>query len=128
MKYDIATEETSEVFATDWDIAYAYFSHGGKYRVMLINEDGKNVLQIWDTEAEEALDVESFQYGDISSVSISRDEEMMRFYVGSSATPSDLYVYDLNDGAMTQLTDVMNPEIERTDLVEAEVIRFFLLR
>jgi dipeptidyl aminopeptidase/acylaminoacyl peptidase len=52
------------------------------------------------------------------------DETLMRFYAGGSNSPSNLYVYNLETGQVTQLSDVLNPEIAAADLVKAEVIRY----
>jgi len=47
-KYDLASGEEQKVMEEDWDIAYAYFSHNGKYQVVGINEDGKNVIKVFE--------------------------------------------------------------------------------
>jgi dipeptidyl aminopeptidase/acylaminoacyl peptidase len=48
----------------------------------------------------------------------------MRFYAGGSHTPSNLYIYDLESKKQTQLSDVLNKEIEALHLVNAKVIRY----
>ncbi len=124
IQYNLETKDKSTVLEADWDVAYAYFSHGGTYRISLINEDAKNVLQVLNLKDGKEVDFPSFDNGDITNVNVSRDEEMMTFYVGSSSSPSDLYIYDLKSKEYDKLTDVLNPEINRNDLVTADVIRF----
>lgn len=124
MKYDIKSGSIEKVFEADWDIAFAYFSHGGKYQLMLVNADGKNEIRILDTETNKAVEFPAFESGDITSVSVSRDESMMSFYVGSSSTPSNLYVYDIASGVYRQLTNTLNREIDEDDLVTADVVRY----
>lgn len=124
MKYDLASKQKTKVYEDKWDVANAYFSHGGKYRVTLINEDGRNKVNVINTASGQPLAFPDFEGGDISSVNISRDESKASFYVGSSNAPSNLYVLDLGSGEATQLTDVLNPEIDKNDLVSAQVIRY----
>ena len=123
-RYDISTGEREKVHEEDWDIWYAYFSYDGKYRVMGINEDGKTVLKVTDTETGKAIDFPKFEHGDVTSVNISRGGNQMAFYVGSSSAPSDLYVYDMKTESHRQLTNSLNPEIDADHLVTAVVARF----
>ncbi len=124
VKYNIETKEKEKVMEKNWDIAYAYFSYGGKYMLTLINEDGSNVVEVKNTETEELIDFPEFENGDITSVRVSRDESMMIFYVGSSSTPSNLYIYNIETKEYKQLTEVLNEEIVKDDLVTACVIRY----
>jgi len=123
-KYDINSKEKSIEQKEEWDINYAYFSHNGKYRIMGINEDGKTVLKVTDAESGKPVRFPSYESGDVTSVGISRDETMMRFYVGSSSSPSNLYTYDLSGGDPMKLTSSLNPEINSDDLVTATVVRY----
>ncbi|MDX1630052.1 MAG: alpha/beta fold hydrolase [Fulvivirga sp.] len=123
-RYHIESGEIEKVYEADWDINFTYFSHGGTYRIMLINEDGKNEIEVLDVAKDKRVDFPEFKNGDITSVSISRDEKMMSFYVGSSNTPSNLFVYDIERGDYTQLTNTLNDEIDPDDLVTAEVVRY----
>lgn len=123
-RYDIQNGERTEVESADWDITYAYFSHGGTYRVAGINADGKTEIRLFNTTTTEAVPFPEFEAGDIQNINISRDEAQMTFYVGSSASPSNLYVYDFSSGDYQQLSNTLNPEIEANDLVTAEVVRF----
>ncbi len=123
-RYDIATGEHSDVSIKDWDISYAYFSYGGKYQVIGTNADGKTVVEVLNAESGEAVDFPDFGSGSITGVNISRDEKQMAFYVSSSASPSNLHIYDFETGEHRQLSNTLNPAIDAADLVEAEVVRF----
>lgn len=123
-KYDITTGKHSDVLKKDWDIAYAYFSRSGKYQIVGINADGKNELSILNTESNKQLDFPVIAGADITSVNISKNEELMTFYAGSSRSSSNLYLYRLSDGSFQQMTNTLNPAIHPDDLVEAEVVRY----
>jgi dipeptidyl aminopeptidase/acylaminoacyl peptidase len=48
----------------------------------------------------------------------------MTMYVNGSTSPSNLYVYNLETGENSRVTNTMNPEIDQTDLVESKVVRY----
>lgn len=124
MKYTINTDKTEKVLAKNWDISGSYFTNNGTYRVTYINDDAKNVIEVFDVEAGKNIELPNVDGKSITSVGFSKNEKLMRFYAGGSNTPSNLYVYDLTTKKQTQLTDVLNKEINPTDLVEAKVIRY----
>ncbi|WP_298239386.1 S9 family peptidase [uncultured Algibacter sp.] len=124
MKYDISTGLKEKVLEKNWDVMGSYLTHNSKYMVTYINEDAKNVIEVKDTESGENLDLPDFNNGDITNVGFSRDETMMRMYVGSSKTPSNLYTYNLQTKEHKKLSNVLNKEITPDHLVEAEVIRY----
>lgn len=123
-KYNIAAGTEEKVREENWDIVYAYFSYNGKYQVIGINEDGKNVIKVIETATGQPIAFPKFESGDITSVGISRTEDLMRFYVGSSNSPSNLYIYDFASKAHKKLTNTLNEEINAADLVTAEVVRY----
>lgn len=123
-RYNIADGTSEKVLEKDWDIMGSYFTRSGKYRVSYINDDGTNVIEVFDTEAGQNIELPTFDGGAITSVGFSKDDSAMRFYLGGSNTPSNLYHLDLESMEYKKLTNVLNPEIQAQDLVNAEVIRY----
>jgi dipeptidyl aminopeptidase/acylaminoacyl peptidase len=123
-KYDLANGESEKVFETDWDVWYANFSWEGTYRVMGINEDAKTTVKITNTEETEEVELPEIEGGNINGVYISKSENKMRLSVGSSKSPTNIYVYDFKTKKLNKLTESLNPEMEREDLVEGEVVRY----
>src|SRR5215210_3690712 len=99
-------------------------SHNEKYRVIYVNEDGKNTLHLFDHNTGKELDFPKIEDGTIQGVNISRDEHKMAIAVGSSKAPSNMYVYDFDSRELKKLTNTLNPEIKSEDLVAATVIRY----
>jgi len=124
MKYKMADGSREKAMARDWDIVGSYFTHDGTYQVTYINEDAKSTIEVMEVATGKNIDLPTVENMEITSVSFSDDETMMRFYAGGSFTPSNLYVYNLGTKEQTKLTNVLNPEIQAQDLVKAEVIRF----
>jgi len=124
VKYDIESGEKEVVFETDWDVMYSYLSENEKYRVIAINEDGKNTLIIKNQEDGSPVEFPDFPDADISSVSISDSEKIIRLSVSTSKSPSNIYVYNFENKELKKLTKTLNKNIEPNDLVSAEVVRF----
>ncbi len=123
-KYEIANGEKSVLFETNWDVAGSYLSENEKYRVITVNEDGKNTLIIKDNASWKDIDFPQIPDGDILNVTISDSEKKMVLTVGTSRAPRNLYVYDLGSKDLKKITETLNPEINPNDLVAAEVVRY----
>ncbi len=124
MKYNIASESKEKVLEKSWDISGSYFTNNGKYMVTYINEDAKNVIEVKDVASGNNIELPDFKDRSITNVGFSRDESMMRMYVGGSNSPSDLFTYNLESKEQKQLTSVLNDDIDISHLVNAKVIRY----
>jgi dipeptidyl aminopeptidase/acylaminoacyl peptidase len=124
MKYTIETATREKVMEKEWDITSSYFSYNGKYQITSINEDAKTKVFINDTKTGNDIELPTFDNGSVIGVGFSRDETKIRFYVGGSNSPYNLYVYDIETKKAQKLTDVLNKEIDPTHMVDSEVIRF----
>ncbi len=124
MKYSIADGSYDKALERDWDIMGTGFTQNGTYQVVYINEDAKNTIEVIEVATGKQVELPKVENMEITSVSFSDDETMMRFYAGGSFTPSNLFVYNLDSKNYKQLTNVLNPEIQEQDLVKAEVVRY----
>lgn len=124
ISYDLATGERKVEETADWDIMFSYLSWKGRYRVTGINNDARTEIRIWDTASGEQVSIPNLPAGDINGVNISDSETKMSFYISSSKSPSNLFVYDFESQELKQLTNSMTDEIDPDDLVEGEVIRY----
>ena len=123
-RLNLETGEKEKVYETNWDVMYAYHSYNEKYRVIGINQDAQTVVKVFDMETGEEIDFPTFEGKNISSVNISDTEKRMAFYVSSSRTPQNLYVYNFESKEYDQLTHSLNPEIDEKDLVKGNVVRY----
>jgi len=124
MKYEISTGKKDVLYETNWDVMYSYLSENEKYRVIAINEDGKNSLLVQNNNTGQAVNFPAVTDGDITAVSIAESENLMRLSIGTSKAPSNIYVYDFESAKLNKLTEALNPEINIEQLVSAEVVRF----
>jgi dipeptidyl aminopeptidase/acylaminoacyl peptidase len=123
-RYELATGKSEDVEKADWDIAWTFFSHTGKYRVSAVNQDGRSVLKLYDGHTGAPVPLPPFPEGEISAVRVSRNETLLAFELDGDRGPNNLYVYAFGTPAPKRLTDTMSPEIDPADLVQAQVVRF----
>lgn len=123
-QYSLADGKRKEVFATNWDVMYAYDSENEKYRVIAINADGKNELKVIDNKSGQEVALPEIPDGDVTAVSISTSENKMRLTVGTSKAPSNIYLYDFKTKELKKLTETLNKALNPDDLVAAEVVRY----
>ncbi|WP_339785835.1 alpha/beta fold hydrolase [uncultured Imperialibacter sp.] len=124
VKRDLATGTIEKVYEDKWDVWYAYVSQSGKYRVIGVNEDASTKVHIFDMTTGTEVTLPAIEGGSIASVNISDSEKLARLTVSTSASPSNIYVYNFDTNALTKLTDTLNPEMAASDLVEGKVVRF----
>ena len=123
-RYDLGSGQHEEVQKADWDIVDTTFSRDGKYRVTVVNQDGRTVFTVADAKTNKPVALPPVPDGTIGGVTISRSEKRMAFYVNGDRSPSNLYVHTLGTPRVTRLTNTLNADINTRDLVEAEVVRF----
>ena len=124
MSYDLNSKEKKKVIEKSWDIVGSSLTSNGKYMVVYTNEDGKNAVEVLDSNTMAPINLPNFGNKSITSVTLSDNEKWMRMYVGGSNSPSDLYTYNLETTEQHKLTSVLNNDIDVEDLVTAKVIRF----
>lgn len=123
--YDIASKAKTKLEEAPWDIMYSSLSRNGKYRVVAINNDARTEIKIYDeSDGGKLIKVGGLPEGDITGVNISDSEKLMSFYVSSSKSPSNLFLYNFETREIKQLTSTMSKEINPDDLVAGEVVRF----
>ncbi|WP_462250899.1 S9 family peptidase [Ekhidna sp.] len=123
-KRDLESGEVTKEFEASWDVWYAYDSWNEKYRVIGINQDAKTEVKIIDQSSGEEVTLPAIEGGSISSVNISKSEKLARLTVSTSASPSNIYLYNFETGELKKLTNTLNPEIDSNDLVEGQVVRY----
>ena len=123
-RYNLATGTRDTVERADWDVMYAYFSKHGKYLVVGINNDARTEIRVYEAATHRRVSLPAPPAGDITGVSISPSEARMAFYVNGARSPSNLFVMDLARGTARQLTQNLSPDLDATNLVDAQVARY----
>lgn len=124
VKYTINSGKTEKIFEDKWDVAGMSLSEHEKYHTIFVNEDGKNKVLLFDHATNKPVSFPEIKDGDVTGVTISPSEKNLLLTVGSSTSPTNLYLYNVESKELKQLTSTLNREIDRNDLVQAEVVRF----
>lgn len=123
-KLDTETGEEQVVAKEDWDIMNARFSKQFTYLLYSTNVDARTEISILDMRSGQKVQLKDVPVGQITSIKVSQDEKTIIFLLNSPTSPNNLYAYNLESQEMKQLTSTLNPSIDESDLVEAEVIRY----
>jgi len=124
VKYNINTGKADKFYEDKWDVNGMGLSEHEKYHTIFINEDGKNKVLLFDHASNQPVSFPEIKDADVQGVIISPSEKKLLLTAGSSTSPSNLYVYDVDKKELKQLTSTLNKEIDEKDLVKAEVVRF----
>lgn len=122
-RYNMESGERETIYKTNWNVIYAGFSKNEKYSAVAINEDAKTTIKLFDKDWNE-IESPQVEGGEISSVRITDDGHKIRLTVSASDAPTNFYTYNLETKEMKQLTNTLNPEINREHMVKSKVVRF----
>jgi len=122
--YELTTGKNEKVLEKNWDILKFSFSRKGNYQITSINNDAHTETEIFNIKKQEIEHLPEFKGKNFIPGAFNRNETSMTFYLSGPDTPNSLYLYDFNNGSFKQLANPMNPEINKEDLVDAEVIRY----
>ena len=124
VRYDLENGGRETVLQPDWDVLYGYPTWNGRYLVVGINQDARTEIRLFDAASMKPVELTGLPREDIVSVTVSRDEKTMAFYVSGASHPRDLMVYDFGSSEPRQLTTSLSSAINEADLVEGKVVRF----
>ncbi|WP_245728060.1 alpha/beta hydrolase family protein [Nitrosovibrio tenuis] len=134
--YDLTTAEVEDHEGADWDVINTYFSQDGRFRITGINQDGSIMIRIVEIKEENgeeggdkgkrenSVNIPALPKGEIRGVVFSRSSTRMAFYLNGDRSPDNLFVYDFCTAQLLQLTQSLSSEIDESDLIDAQVIRF----
>jgi len=124
VSYEISTGEKKIIYQTNWDVMYSYLTKNEQYRVIGVNEDGKNKVFLINSETMKVVDFSNLPEGNVLGVNISESEKKVILTIGTSKSPNNIYVYNFESKDLIKLTNTLNPEINSENLVMSEVVRF----
>lgn len=122
--YNIVSKKRHLYYKSDWDVSFVDFSKDGKYATVGVNNDAQTQLHISNVATGEAVALPELPAGDLRSVNFSSDSAQMVFYINSDISPSNLFSYKMGASSAQQLTNTLNSDMQASDLVASEVVRF----
>ena len=124
MSYNIESGNRSLVYKTDWDVTRHFLTKNDKFSVITVNEDAQSQIIVRNNKDSSIVNFKGIENLNINSVSFSDDEKMVRINAGSSNSPGDIYTYNIDSEVLNQITSNLNSEVNPSDLVNGEVIRY----
>jgi dipeptidyl aminopeptidase/acylaminoacyl peptidase len=121
--HDLRTARRTTVFELPWDVLGAGYSKGGKYLIVGVNEDSRPDARLLDAATLKPVELPWMPPGLVRGITLSRDESTIAFYASDGSAPDDLWAGTIGERPR-RLTDALNPDIRREDLVVPSVVRF----
>ena len=123
-RFNLLDGEKSEYCAADWDISSVDLSKDGKFRIIGINEDGLTRIQITNLLFNKTVRFESIPNGNIISLTISNDSQVVVLNINTDTSPTNIYSLDFMTGSMSKITESLSPLINESQLVSSQVKRY----
>ena len=123
-RYALASGEVENVQSAPWDVTAMSFSHNGKYRATIVNNDGRPDVSVIEAATGRTVQLPTVPNAGVAAVRFSRSETKLALSISGDRSPNNLYTLDLGTKKLTKLTDSLSPQIDQADLVDAEVVRF----
>lgn len=108
----------------DWDIEQANATADGRYLIWVVNEDGYSKLRGKDLRSGERLRLPELPNGMVTAFKLSRSGHKIGLLLNRATHPAEVYVVDIDNGGLTQITDGFLGGIDEADLVEPELIHY----
>src|SRR5439155_7594297 len=113
-----------DIERTNADIVFTSFSPKGKYRLSVVDREGRSDLIVYETTTGNRVHLPEIPRGNINSVAVSASEQLLAFHLETDRSPANLYVCNLLKGTTKKLTDLPSRRLNEEDLVQSQAIRF----
>jgi dipeptidyl aminopeptidase/acylaminoacyl peptidase len=125
-RLDLVSGDSQCIEKADRDLAWTFFSPDCRLRISLWDDHASphRFMSIHDEKTGAVFTLPGLAEQNVTSAVVSRSGRRLAFYADGDRSPSNLYVHDFETGLTTQLTESLNLEINREDLVESEVVSF----
>ena len=123
---DPVTHQTRRVTAADtgWDVEDFDVSADGRYIAYVVNQDGRSVLKVQDTQTHSEISPPGLPEGVITRPVFDRTGQRLALAVESSESPRDVYSYDLGSKRLDRWTKSETGPLEPRALVVPELIHY----
>lgn len=107
-----------------WDVEDFDVSADGRYIAYVLNEDGRGRLTVLDTQSKLQLQAPGLPEGRIGNPRFDRTGRKLAMSVETPTAPRDVYVYDVEHGALTRWTRSEAGPLDAANLVTPELVRY----
>ncbi len=121
---DLETGDRSALWQGDWGVEHAAMSGDRTRLAFTVDENGYSILHVLDVETGRELPAPELPRGVCLQFAFSPDGRRVAALVGTGTRPFDVYVADLETGAVTRITESFLGGIPEEDLVEPELVHY----
>jgi len=123
---DPVTHQTRRVTPADagWDVEDFDVSADGRYIAYVVNQDGRSVLKLEDTQTHLQISPPGLPEGVISRPIFDRTGQRLALAVESSESPRDIYSYDLAQQRLERWTKSETGPVDARALIAPELIHY----
>lgn len=107
-----------------WDVTEFDLSPDGALIAFVSNEDGADVLHLWDTAAGQDLPVPQLPLGIVSGVRWHSQGKLLAFNLMDAHAPSDVYSLDAETGQLDRWTESETGGLNTEQFSEPEIVRW----
>jgi dipeptidyl aminopeptidase/acylaminoacyl peptidase len=121
---DLATGRTNSLTEhINWDVVYFDLSRDGKQIAFIVNEDGLNVLHLWDVGRRKEAKVPKLP-GAVGGLEWHRNNRDLGLTLDSARRTADAYSLDVKSGEFKRWTASETAGLNTAEFTEPELIRW----
>jgi len=121
---DIKTGQKTWVETPEWDIEFVAVSPDGRFLVWVVNEGGYSRLYARDLTTNEPVTLPEVPGGVIRHLTTTRDGRKIGLLLDRPDQPTEIYVVDIDEQTVTQLTWSFLGGVDPADLIQPETIAY----
>lgn len=122
--HGIFDKQRRKLAGDDWDVIDVAYSREGRYLFIYTNEDATRKVRIVESSSGEELTIPNLPEGNVKRVEYSSKSDKFALYIDADDSPTNLFVYAMNQGEPDQLTESLDRSILRDNLVVSEKVSF----
>jgi dipeptidyl aminopeptidase/acylaminoacyl peptidase len=128
-RMDLQTKRAETLDNSEWDMDAGVMSNDGRTLAYTLNRDGFSELYVREVSADGSLGPKGTPVslpgkGIVGVLEFSRDNRRLAFTFNGARYNTDVWLYDLQSRALTQLTHSSRAGIPQSTFVEPELVRF----
>jgi dipeptidyl aminopeptidase/acylaminoacyl peptidase len=125
-RLDLASGESTCVEKASGDVAWTFFSPDGRRRISFCDDPYTTLrsMKVHDEETGSVFTLSGFDDRSLNCAVVSRSGRHVGFYAEGDRSPGNLFVHDFKTRFTTQLTESLNRDVDRQDLVESQIVSF----
>lgn len=121
---DLKTERVEVVEGCPDNVLHVKFSSAGKYRVVMVDQDGRKRMIIKQRGVKDSFTIPELDDCNVTSLALAESEHLMACFAEGDRMPPTLFVYEFASRRLHKLVGGLKSELNPEHLVESRHVRF----